>query len=413
MGERQGVLPNTSTQSPVPSTGPLKILLIAPQPFLEKRGTPLAVFQLLRALGELGHRVDLVTYHLGEDVELPGVRHFRTPSFSFVRRVGKGMSATKLFLDIFVFLKAVRLLMTNRYDRIHGVEEGAIMGGVLTLLWRAPLAYDMDSSIPEQLLESGHPVWGSRPVVWLAELVERWTVGRSAVVLPVCAALLERVQRIVPGKPMQLLEDIPNVEEFPPEGGGEVERLRRELGLVGKRVVLYTGTFEGYQGIDLLLHAVPDVVAAAPDAAFVLVGGDPEQVREKQAQAASLGLNGEVLILGKRPLEEMPFFMEMASVLVSPRNRGNNTPMKIYTYLQSGRPVVATRLPTHTQVLNDDVALLVEPTSTALSGGIARLLADPARGTSLGRAGAELVRERYSYAGFKDKVARACELIKI
>ena len=267
--------------------------------------------------------------------------------------------------------------MTNRYDRIHGVEEGAIMGGVLTLLWRAPLAYDMDSSIPEQLLESGHPVWGSRPVVWLAELVERWTVGRSAVVLPVCAALLERVQRIVPGKPMQLLEDIPNVEEFPPEGGSEVERLRRELGLAGKRVVLYTGTFEGYQGIDLLLHAVPGVVAAAPDAAFVLVGGDPEQVREKQAQAASLGLNGEVLILGKRPLEEMPFFMEMASVLVSPRNRGNNTPMKIYTYLQSGRPVVATRLPTHTQVLNDDVALLVEPTSTALSGGIARLLADP------------------------------------
>lgn len=390
----------------------MKILLIAPQPFLEKRGTPLAVLQMLKALGELGHRVDLVSYHLGDDVALQGVRHCRALHLPFIRRVAKGMSATKLFLDIFVFMQAVRQLLTNRYDCIHGVEEGAIMGGVLTLFWRLPLLYDMDSSIPEQLQESGNRLWGGQLLVGLAKALEEWTIGRAAVVLPVCKSLAERVRRVSPDKPLQLLEDIPNVEQFAVGQQVALDRLRQELGLAGKKIVLYTGTFEGYQGIDLLLDAIPLVVETFPETAFVLVGGEPVQVQEKKSLVASLGVAGHVLVLGKRPLEEMPLFMEMADILASPRNKGTNTPMKIYTYLQSGRPVVATRLPTHTQVLTDEVSVLVAPTAADFAQGVQRLLTDPGWGAALGQAGAQLIREHYSFAGFKNKVGEAYRLIQ-
>jgi glycosyltransferase involved in cell wall biosynthesis len=62
-------------------------------------------------------------------------------------------------------------------------------------------------------------------------------------------------------------------------------------------------------------------------------------------------------------------------VLVSPRCRGENTPFKIYTYLASGRPLVATRIPTHTQLLDDTLAWLVEPTPEGLAFGIREALA--------------------------------------
>jgi glycosyltransferase involved in cell wall biosynthesis len=390
----------------------MKILLIAPQPFMEKRGTPLAVFQLLKALGELGYNIDLVTYHLGEDIEIEKVEHHRIPRVPFINRVKKGQSAAKAFLDIFIFLKAVKLLSKKEYDCIHAVEEAAMMGVLLKSIFHTPLIYDMDSSIPEQLKESDSSIWASRIMVNTASFLEKWVINHADVVLAVCQALRDRVKGISPDKRVVVLEDIPNVEPFSPDLQEKVDRLRHELDLNGKMVVLYTGTFEAYQGIDLLLEAIPDAIKKFPNVKFVLVGGEPGQVQEKLLDASELGIKEHVIILGKRPLDEMPLFMEMADILVSPRNKGTNTPMKIYTYLQSGKPIVATRLITHTQVLTDDVSLLVEPDPTALANGIITLLRDDRLRERLGEAGKRLVEERYSYDSFREKVEGAYNLIR-
>lgn len=389
----------------------MKILLIAPQPFFEKRGTPLAVFQLLKALTDLGHIVDLVTYHLGEDIAVSGVSHYRTMSLPFIKRVKKGQSAAKAFLDLFIFLKAVRLLSKNRYDCIHAVEEAAIIGVFLKKIFHVPLIYDMDSSIPEQLKDSDSRIWTNSIMVNTASSLEKLTINHSDIVLAVCQALRDRVNKISPDKRVVVLEDIPNVEPFNPDMKKRVEQLRNELDLEGKMVVLYTGTFETYQGIDLLLKAIPGIIKEFPNARFIMVGGEPGQVREKSQEASELGIKKDVVILGKRPLEEMPLFMEMADILVSPRNKGTNTPMKIYTYLQSGKPIVATRLLTHTQVLTDEVSLLVEPEALAFAKGTIALLKDKDMREKLGGAGKRLVEECYSYNSFKAKVKDAYSLI--
>ena len=77
----------------------MRILMIAPEPFFEPRGTPFSEYHRIKALGELGHQVDLVTYPIGRDVPLPGLRIHRTLRPPFVSKVRIGPSVTKLLLD--------------------------------------------------------------------------------------------------------------------------------------------------------------------------------------------------------------------------------------------------------------------------------------------------------------------------
>ena len=83
----------------------------------------------------------------------------------------------------------------------------------------------------------------------------------------------------------------------------------------------------------------------------MLAGGKPDQVARARAQARAAGIDDVTIFAGERPASEIPAYLLAADVLVSPRSRGTNTPLKIYQYLRSGKPIVATRLLTHTQVL--------------------------------------------------------------
>lgn len=391
----------------------MNILLIAPQPFHEKRGTPLAVALLARALGELGHQIDLITYHLGSDYPIPGVRHRRAARIPFITSIGKGLSAKKLFLDIFVFIKAVELVWRNRYDCIHGVEEGVFMGILLKWTTGVPVVYDMDSSIPEQMGDSSSSLWSSTPCTRLAAMLENWAVKNANLVLAVCSALQERVSRICPQTPVAVLEDIPVSEKAAADTPKVVQRLMNELGIDGRPCIVYTGTFEAYQGIELLLQSIPQIVQTHPTAVFVLVGGQPDQLPEVTQLCEKMGIMAHLRIVGRRPLEEMPAFMAMATILVSPRTLGSNTPMKIYSYMQSGRAIVATRLPTHTQVLDDSRALLAEADAASFAAAVAALLDNPEQRRRLGAAAAAYVDTHFTYDVFKQKLKDAYARLKI
>ena len=177
-----------------------------------------------------------------------------------------------------------------------------------------------------------------------------------------------------------------------------VRKMRTTLAdLEGRRIVLYTGTFEPYQGIDLLIDAASEVVRERPDVMFLLVGGKPSQVDHYRGRVSELGLASSVHFTGARPPEEMPELLRMADVLVSPRISGTNTPLKLYAYLESGKPIVATSLATHTQVLDGAVACLVEPEAKAMASGILRVLTDPSLAWRLGTQARGLYERSYGF----------------
>ena len=167
---------------------------------------------------------------------------------------------------------------------------------------------------------------------------------------------------------------------------------------------MYVGNLEPYQGIDLLLQSFVRVVARTDGADLVIVGGTPRDIHTYRGECRRLGIGGRVHFAGPRPIGELAAHLAGADVVVSPRLRGNNTPMKLYSYLHSGRALVATDLPTHTQVIDARVAVLAAPEPDAFAEALLRVILDEELRWRLGAAGRRLVEERFTYRAFRERL---------
>ena len=372
-----------------------RVLLVAPQPFYQDRGTPIAVRQVLDGLGQLGYRVDLLTYPVGADIEAPGLRLIRVANPFGIKHVPVGLSLQKLLLDIPLTFDIQRYLRQDRYTCIHAVEEVAFPAVLLGRRYRVPVIYDMQSSLPEQLVTSVG--FRSRPMRLLANVMERWLLARADYVVS-SAGLKERVQRIAPGAHVREWH-FPSVLVPGTQSDGDGLRHRLDIS-PDVPVVLYGGTFEGYQGLAELIGAIPLVRARMPGTTFVLVGAENGKGAAIREQAAPLVEAGIVRIIDRQPRHEISTYFSMADILISPRAHGGNLPLKIFDYLAAGRPIVATDIPTHRSVLNDQRAVLVPPNTRGIADGILSVLNDPARAARLGHAARTFAEEHLGWSRF-------------
>ena len=380
----------------------MKILFLAPQPFYVERGTPIAVRLAVTALCQAGHEVDLLVFHEGDPIEVPGLRILRIKHPPFVRgKIPIGLSAGKLVCDLWLVAKAFRLMAQNQYDVVHTVEESVFPALLAKLIWRFKLIYDMDSLMADQIVEKWPRL---RFMLGFMSWFETQANRRADLVLAVCPAIANRVWQRAPLQNVHLLPDV----AFPRPEGERPAHVRDLRALVrpGAPLLLYVGNMEAYQGVDLLVDAMARL---SPGAAceLVAIGGQPEHVAALRARAQALGIAGRVHLLGPAPFSDLPYYLDQADILCSPRTKGVNTPMKIYSYLASGRAVIATDIPSHTQILDDDCALLVPATAEALARAIDRLSLDPEHRARLGEAGRLRAQEKYSLAAFERRLELA------
>ena len=376
-----------------------RVLVVAPQPFYEDRGTPIAVWQVLQALGELGRPADLLTFPIGSDVAAPRLRIFRSANPFGFRAIPIGFSLRKVMLDVPLTVALLQRLARERYACIHAVEEAAFPAAVLARRHGIPLLYDMQSSLAEQLTRLSPFGW---PVARDAlGAMERWLLRRSTLVVT-SAGLAERVRGMVPDVPVREWHYPSAPADSSPDA---VQSLRVRLGLTGGApVVLYSGTFESYQGLPELIAAIPAVRAQAPGATFVFVGADRANGLVAHAGAEPLVESGALRIVDRQPRAEMAAYLALADVLVSPRAYGGNLPLKIFDYLAAGRPIVATDIPTHRTVLTEDRAVLVAPRTDALARGILSILEDPGLGRRLSSAARGYAKLHFGWGRFVNSV---------
>jgi glycosyltransferase involved in cell wall biosynthesis len=387
----------------------MRILLIAPQPFFAQRGTPINVRQMVQALSEAGHEVHLATYPMGEAVAMPGLVIHRALPIPGVRSVPIGFSWRKVALDALLALRVWALMAGRRFDVVHAVEESVFFALPIARLRGIPVIYDLDSWMSDQLAYGGRVT--NPAILRLLRWMERAALHRSRLAITVSASLSDAVHEMEPGVRVAQIEDCPLDEALRAPDPARVTRLRESFGIGQRRAIVYTGNLERYQGIELLLLAFAGVASVRDDAALVLVGGSPAQIGDVRARAAALGVSDGVVLTGQRPADEMPEWMAMGTLLVSPRLHGGNTPLKLFSYMWSAVPIVATNLPTHTQVLDSSLAILCAPDADHMTSGILAVLDDPARYASLGAAARARVARDYSRDAFRRKLLAAYDSI--
>lgn len=382
----------------------LRVLLVAPQPFYEDRGTPIAVRQVVEALGVLGYSTDLLTYPIGRNIDLPGTTIVRAPNPLGMRRVRIGFSTRKLILDAALTGALAARLRRIRYDVIHAVEEAAFPAVFLGRRIGVPVLYDMQSSLPDQL--RNHLLFRHPLVQYGLHRCQRWLLERADMVVA-SSGLAEQVMREVPSVSMREWH-------FPSSRRAvsldSVQDLREDLRIPHHaRVVLYSGTFEPYQGLSELLAALPAVVRAVGSVVLVLVGGSGPGCAELRRQAAALDLSRWVRVRERQPRDELPRFLALAQVVVSPRAYGGNAPLKVFDYLAAGKPIVASNPSCHRALLAEDRALLVPHTPADLARAITAVLSDPALAARLSAGALAFAESRLHTAGFVQAVGELYE----
>jgi len=270
---------------------------------------------------------------------------------------------------------------------------------MLGKLFEVPHLYDFHSSIPQALNNFGY---GQFPLlIRFFEWLERIIIRSTKALIATSPELANYVRKIDKQIPIVVIENIFEVVDSRNISEESLKKLKVEYSLLeGEKIVLYVGTFEPYQGLDLLVDSAELVAKQFNKMKFVIVGGRPGQIHRLMNRIRDRGLTSFFIFTGIRPPEEIPMFLNIANVLVSTRVKGQNPPLKIYAYLHSGKPIVATNHISHTQVLNSDIACLVEPNPEALAFGLLSILGDDSLAGRLGEKARSYFERRYNKQDF-------------
>ncbi|MCC5847019.1 MAG: glycosyltransferase [Verrucomicrobia bacterium] len=372
-----------------------RVLFLSPQPFFQWRGSPIRVRYNLMALSDLGYEVDLITFPFGEDVEIPGVTLHRVSGYKGVKSLSIGPSFWKLMFDFKLYLLGRKLMKSQTYAVVHGVEDAGFFGSFLARKHKTKLIYEKHSD-PGSYKGKNALV---NLVMWLYAKVENFTIRRADAVIATGAGLEAQVRGISAETPCAHICDIPSSLR---EADAEATRkLREELQADPEEVLAtYVGSFATYQGIDLLFAAIPEAVRTAPKLQFCIIGGTDAEIAERRELLTREGVAESVRFLGKVNPDALPDYLAASDILLSPRISGNNTPLKLLDYLKAGGAIVATDLEANRLILNEETAVFAAPNAKAFAEAIATLALNPEPRASLAAKGRHLIDETYNFGNY-------------
>jgi PEP-CTERM/exosortase A-associated glycosyltransferase len=233
--------------------------------------------------------------------------------------------------------------------------------------------------------------------------LETWALRRADHVTTICEGLRgDIVARGIPAERVTVIPNAVDIEAFDP-GGVPDEALKASLGLAGCTVVGFIGSFYAYEGLDLLLEALPRIVGTLPDVRVLLVGGGPQEQTLRE-QAARLGLENKVVFTGRVPHAEVQRYYDLIDVLAYPRHSMRLTelvtPLKPLEAMAQGRLLVASDVGGHRELIrNGETGVLFQAGSAdSLASAIVQLLAKREYWPELRHAGRRFVEQERNWA---------------
>jgi PEP-CTERM/exosortase A-associated glycosyltransferase len=219
-----------------------------------------------------------------------------------------------------------------------------------------PVVYEMRALWEDGAVDHGTSTVGD----WryrLSRALETWVLRRADAVTTICEGLRKEIMSR--GLPAQKVTVIPNAVD-PARfalGGSADSALARSLGLEGACVIGFIGSFYRYEGLALLLRALPRLLQRMPSIRVLLVGGGNEEDALKRLASEDKDIFGKVVFAGRVPHERIQDYYNLINVLVYPRERSRLTdfvtPLKPLEAMSQGRVVVASDVGGHRELIRD------------------------------------------------------------
>jgi PEP-CTERM/exosortase A-associated glycosyltransferase len=190
----------------------------------------------------------------------------------------------------------------------------------------------------------------------LTRALETYALKQADAVTTICEGLRrDIVARGIPADKVTVIPNAVDIDKFS-TGGAADQALKHKLGLQGSRLIGFIGSFYAYEGLDILLRAVPLLTARLPDLRILLVGGGPqdEQLREL---ARRLRIEDKVVFTGRVPHDQVQKYYDLLDVLVYPRSSMRLTdlvtPLKPLEAMAQGRVLAASDVGGHLELIAD------------------------------------------------------------
>jgi glycosyltransferase involved in cell wall biosynthesis len=350
----------------------MRVLMVAPTPFFGDRGCHIRILEEVRALRGLGVETVVVTYAVGRDH--PDVSTVRTARLPWIRTLPIGFSPHRPYLDAMLLGTTLRTARRFRPDVLHGhLHEGAAIASVIGRVVGRPAIADLQGSVVGEMISHGHlPARGPLPAALrrAERLVLRW----PARLVPSSANFARELVDVwrTPPERVVLIPDGIDPDFLRPRAAPD--SLREQLGLVGKRVVVYLGVLTEYQGIDDLLDAWPAVMAAVPDAHLLLMGHP--NVERYRARAEAATPSGSVTLTGRIEYGETPQYLALGDVAVSAKHVSTEANGKLLNYMAMGLPSIAYDGPVSRDLLGEAGVFAPMRNIQGLAAAIVALLRD-------------------------------------
>jgi PEP-CTERM/exosortase A-associated glycosyltransferase len=270
-----------------------------------------------------------------------------------------------------------------------------------------PVVYEIRAFWEDAAVDHGTSrEWGIR--YRLTRALETYAIKRTNAVTTICEGLRrDIVQRGIKAEKVTVIPNAVNVENFSASGIADLE-LAKSLGLENKRILGFIGSFYAYEGLNILLQALPTMLKENPDVRALLVGGGPQEA-ELKALAVRLGIADKVIFSGRVPHEQVQSFYNLIDVLVYPRLKMRLTdlvtPLKPLEAMAQGRLLAASNVGGHGELIEDGkTGILFEAGDPqALAEKVIGLLNAPERWAMLRQAARSFVETERNW---KKSVAR-------
>jgi len=379
--------------------------MIAPMPFLEDRGAPVRVYGEAKGLTKLGHRVDVVCYHLGR--EIPEVKIQRITKIPWYRRISAGPTYHKAYLDVLLLFKAFNVIRGNGFDILHAhLHEGAALAQILNVLLKInkPVIFDAQGSLTGEMIAHDF-IEPSSLMFRFWRMVESKICYGSKLILTSSPHLIEMLRKEfgISEEKIKYVPDGVDTDLFDPNRFNG-EEIRREYGISdNSNIIIYAGIFTRYQGLNFLIEKViPHVVKERQDVKFMLIGYPVDEYRRL---ARRVGVEKYILFTDKQRLDEIPRFLVAADIAVTPKfMEMGEANLKILTYMAMGLPTVCFDYMYNKQMLQGSGLTTKPGDAKEFSDAILNLLDNPRRKKVMGQRARVIAENEYSWLSTAQKI---------